>query len=212
MLRRKLCTRQAPKVSQLPFFRVRYYTRTEESVPRTSLKPIAIGLSAGTLVLISYALSTDFTLNRAITPGDQPLSYQYFIPASIVASEESGPSTKLITLSIPRSLIPGNDTLILPVHSIYIKDDDIQIERPYTPLYGIGKDGRMNFWIKRYEGGEVGRWLHSKRVGDVVEVRGPVPTLDFAKEVKDDWDDVVMVCKLNLFCLRSASYLKVTIL
>ena len=194
MLLRQLSTRQAPKVSQLPIFHVRCYTRKEEGV-RSSLKPIVIGLSVGTLVLISYALSTD--LSRAITPDDQPLSSQYFTHASVVSSEESGPSTKLITLSIPRSLIPEDDTPTLPVHSIYIKDDDVQIERPYSPLYGVGKDGRMVFWVKRYEGGEVGRWLHSKRAGDVIEIRGPVPTLDLAKEIQNDWDDVFMVGKLN---------------
>ncbi|GAV99413.1 ferredoxin reductase-like protein [Lentinula edodes] len=34
----------------------------------------------------------------------------------------------------------------------------------------------MSFWIKKYEHGEVGRWLHSKKVGDEIEIRAPLQT------------------------------------
>jgi len=73
---------------------------------------------------------------------------------------------------------------------VFIKDDDIQVERPYTPLEGVDEDGRMLFWIKQYEKGEVGRWLHSKKVGDTIEIRGPLKTWAWQD---DTWDDVVMV-------------------
>jgi len=77
-----------------------------------------------------------------------------------------------------------------PIWSVYIKDDDIQVERPYTPLEGIDEEGRMLFWVKKYEKGEVGRWLHSKKVGDMIEIRGPLKTWiwqDYA------WDEVFMI-------------------
>jgi len=80
---------------------------------------------------------------------------------------------------------------LAPIWSVYIKDDDIQVERPYTPLEGLDEDGCMKFWVKKYEKGEVGRWLHSKNVGDTIEIRAPLKTWNW----KDDpWDDVVMVC------------------
>ena len=71
-----------------------------------------------------------------------------------------------------------------------MKDTDIQIERPYTPLEGMSESGEMEFWIKRYPDGEMGRWLHSKKVGDIIEIRGPECTwnCDFGS-----WDDIVMV-------------------
>lgn len=77
-----------------------------------------------------------------------------------------------------------------PVWSVFIKDDDIQVERAYTPLNGVDRDGNMLFWIKKYPKGEVGRWLHSKAEGDTIEVRGPLRTWPWKE---DTWDEVVMV-------------------
>ncbi|KAF7313588.1 NADH-cytochrome B5 reductase [Mycena chlorophos] len=77
-----------------------------------------------------------------------------------------------------------------PIWSVYIKDDDIQVERAYTPLRGIDDEGRMEFWVKRYPRGEVGRWLHSKHVGDTVEFRGPLTT--WAWKDGANWDEIVM--------------------
>lgn len=96
-----------------------------------------------------------------------------------------------MTLTVPPNLLPPlHGSVFAPVWSIFIKDDDIQVERPYTPLEGIDEAGRMKFWIKRYPKGEVGRWLHSKNVGDTVEIRGPLRTWTW---LENTWDEVVMV-------------------
>lgn len=124
---------------------------------------------------------------------DHPsLSYQHFTPSRIISTEESGPHTKLIKISIPPDLLPPRD-LFDPIWSVYIKDDDIQVERPYTPLQGIDENGHLLFWIKKYPKGEVGRWLHSKNTGDKIELRGPIKTWTWKQ---DSWDEVVMVCVL----------------
>jgi len=58
------------------------------------------------------------------------------------------------------------------------------------------------FWIKKYPRGEVARWLHSKTVGEEVEIRGPLQTWSW----KDmNWDHVVMVWYTHtLLCLASS--------
>ncbi|KAF8299889.1 hypothetical protein DL93DRAFT_2032122, partial [Clavulina sp. PMI_390] len=107
-----------------------------------------------------------------------------------------------ITLRLPPHLLPTDEVSrasLAAVHSIYVKDDDIQVERPYTPLYGIETDtnehpGRMVFWIKKYPRGEVGRWLHSKKPEEKIEIRGPVVTWDYAKDMQlHNWDEIVMI-------------------
>ncbi|KAF8341621.1 uncharacterized protein EI90DRAFT_2965962 [Cantharellus anzutake] len=190
MLLRQTCTRWAPNGSQVSNSRVRCLTGAVRRVSHQSIKQLTIGVSSAVFVFISYSLFTNPPWSHASIAADQPLSYQHFIPASIIESKESGPATKLITLSIPKALAPED---CHPIYSVYIKDDDLQIERPYTPLFGVEKNGEMVFWIKRYEGGEVGRWLHSKNVGDTVEIRGPVPTLSLAKEMENDWDQIIMI-------------------
>jgi cytochrome-b5 reductase len=98
----------------------------------------------------------------------------------------------LITLSIqPYLLPPRNSPTLKPIWSVFIKDDDIQVERPYTPLFPPDDDGRLTLWIKQYPHGEVGQWLHSKGVGDIIELRGPLETWQWKEDV---WDEIIMVC------------------
>jgi len=121
----------------------------------------------------------------------KPLSPSYFTPLTLASSENSGPNTKLLTFKVPPDTLPSPDSYDLaPIWSVFIKDDDIQVERPYTPLEGVDEQGRMRFWIKKYEKGEVGRWLHSKSIGDTIEIRGPLKTWLWQDNV---WDDVVMI-------------------
>ncbi|CAL1700905.1 unnamed protein product [Somion occarium] len=48
----------------------------------------------------------------------------------------------------------------------------------------------MKFWIKKYPKGEVGKWLHSKKVGDTIEIRGPLMTWPWQDDI---WDEIVMI-------------------
>ncbi|KAF9008747.1 ferredoxin reductase-like protein [Cyathus striatus] len=130
----------------------------------------------------------------APTSTNKHLSPAHFTQATVIASEPSGPNTKLITVAIPKHLIPpSHDPATCgfsPIWSVCIKDDDIQVERAYTPLHGMNDDGQMQLWIKRYPNGEVGRWLHSKQVGEQIELRGPLMTWMWRD---NNWDEVIMI-------------------
>lgn len=116
-----------------------------------------------------------------------------FVHSQVVSSHFSGADTKLLKLKAP----PEFKGTLGSIWSVFIKDDDIQVERPYTPLEGIDGEGNMLFWIKRYEHGEVGRWLHSKQTGDKIEFRGPLQTW---KWEEDKWDEVIMVSFEDELC------------
>ena len=120
-------------------------------------------------------------------------------PVSLIASEETSKDTRLLTFFIPRHLIPNTSTQ--PIWSIYVKDDDIQVERPYTPLEGIDNDGNIKLWVKKYPKGEVGRWLHSKKPGERIEIRGPLQTW-FHENHPDEWDEIIMVSSLAYLAFR----------
>jgi hypothetical protein len=124
-----------------------------------------------------------------------PLSPSHFTPVTLSSCETTSRDTKLFTLTVLLHLIPDEASLT-PIWSVFIKDDDIQVERPYTPLEGIDSQGRMTFWIKKYPNGEVGRWLHSKDVGDTIEIRGPLRTWEWQHDV---WDEVIMVRAIREF-------------
>jgi NADPH-dependent ferric siderophore reductase len=121
------------------------------------------------------------------------VSPSYFIPVTVSENSQAGPDLAVLTLSIPSDSLPSDKltSSLDPIWSIFIKDDDIQVERPYTPLFGIDEEGVIKLWVKRYPRGEVGRWLHSKQAGDTIEIRGPLKTFPFHQ---GKWDEVVMVC------------------
>ncbi|KZT19294.1 riboflavin synthase domain-like protein [Neolentinus lepideus HHB14362 ss-1] len=147
----------------------------------------------GVLASVAYLFFWPDKPPGAPTKENAPLSSSYFTPAAITSSETTGPDSKLIELTFPSHLLKSNAKDLSgfhPIWSIYVKDDDIQVERAYTPLEGIDHDGHMKFWIKRYPDGEVGRWLHSKNVGDSLKIRGPVTTWNWKE---NEWDEVVMI-------------------
>ncbi|KAI0832321.1 ferredoxin reductase-like C-terminal NADP-linked domain-containing protein [Trametes gibbosa] len=162
-------------------------TASSSKVGTTSL---LLGLGSGAIVT-SYFLWPNSS-RAAPTKQNALLSPTHFTPVEVTATEPCpDPNTRLMTLTVPRQAIPTLDqTGFQPIWSIYIKDDDIQVERPFTPLEGIDSEGRMKFWVKRYERGEVGRWLHTKKPGDKIEIRGPLKTWPWQD---GEWDEVVMI-------------------
>ncbi|KAJ6627565.1 hypothetical protein B0H10DRAFT_1995279 [Mycena sp. CBHHK59/15] len=82
------------------------------------------------------------------------LSPSHFTRGTLTSSKSSGPNTKLLTLTVHGLPACDKSSLLAPIWSVYIKDDDIQVERPFTPLEGIDEHGQMLFWVKKYPKGE----------------------------------------------------------
>lgn len=163
------------------FVRLSRATRTRPGF----LKPALLLSGVSAAAAAYYSLS-----DRADT---LPLSPSRFTPTTLIESVDVSSNTKLLTLSLPPELLPHDPAAFAPIWSIFIKDSDIQIERPYTPLEGIDEDGHIKFWVKKYQRGEVGRWLHSRQVGDSIEIRGPIKT--WSRLWQDGhWDEVVLAC------------------
>ncbi|KAG2077655.1 ferredoxin reductase-like protein [Suillus decipiens] len=159
---------------------------TSRSLRRATKILLLGGTSAA---VAAYLLLPDIS-RGAPTCDNIPLSPSHFTPAKLVSSTITSSGTKFLTIAIPPDLLPKGNDLFAPIWSVFIKDDDIQVERPYTPLDGVDENGNMRFWIKRYQHGEVSRWLYSKQVGDTIEIRGPLKTWSW----KDDaWDEIILI-------------------
>jgi len=165
------------------------------SASRPPAQKCALVKSSIAIIGVSSAIAAAYFLlphpSRSLpTHAEKLLSPSHFTPATLVRSVQTSPDTKLFTLSVPPELIPQDSQQFAPIWSVFIKDDDIQVERPYTPLQGVDENGHMLFWIKKYDRGEVARWLHSKQPGSSIEIRGPLKTWAW----KDGtWDDIIMV-------------------
>ncbi|EMR09175.1 hypothetical protein PNEG_02515 [Pneumocystis murina B123] len=78
------------------------------------------------------------------------------------------PSTNIYELEFDR---PSKQYQNRPIQNVLLKNSDIQIQRYYTPIYISSR--KVVLLVKFYEDGEVSRWIHRKRVGDRIELRGP---------------------------------------
>jgi len=156
---------------------------------RLRLSTLAFITTTGVLVSSYFLWPSKY--RGSPTFSHRPLSPSYFIPVTISENSQFGPDLAVLTLSVPPDsrCWDENDPSLEPIWSIFIKDDDIQVERPYTPLFGID-EGVIKLWVKCYSRGEVGRWLHSKQAGDTIEIRGPLKTFPFRE---GEWDELVMV-------------------
>ncbi len=175
--------------------RLLHHARRLSTSPSTNshsrLRLSTLAFITTTSVLVSSYFLWPSKYRGSPTFSHRPLSPSYFIPVTISENSQVGPDLAVLTLSVPPDSRRSdeNDPSLDPIWSIFIKDDDIQVERPYTPLFGID-EGVIKLWVKRYSRGEVGRWLHSKQVGDTIEIRGPLKTFPFRE---GEWDEIVMV-------------------
>jgi cytochrome-b5 reductase len=101
---------------------------------------LTLGIAFGVVAGASLYLFLPDPSRSAPTSTKLSLSPSHFTPATIVSSESHGPDTKLLQLVVPPNLLRSYDASnpsFHPIWSVFIKDDDIQVERPYTPLEGI---------------------------------------------------------------------------
>ncbi|CAG8577109.1 1352_t:CDS:2 [Ambispora leptoticha] len=74
-----------------------------------------------------------------------------------------------------------------PVSScVHVKDPSLQIMREYTPISPIVKNDELlyiDLLVKRYENGQVSRYIHGLSVGDLMEIRGPVITFQYRENM-----------------------------
>lgn len=158
--------------------------------------PVLIGLAGALWAVYAYK----YIYNSRSKASAKLLDPESFTPFKITYREEIAPGLIALELS-PRYaaqkeiLRKGNDIWNgKKLWSVEVKQPQIQVVRKYTPLpifyqqYKDGQetkvlrrllgsvdedDGRMVILVKKYEDGEVSRYLHSLSVGDEVELRGP---------------------------------------
>ncbi|KAJ3056963.1 hypothetical protein HK097_002341 [Rhizophlyctis rosea] len=81
---------------------------------------------------------------------------------------------------------PGGNkvgTVPMPSHVI-VKDDTCQIARAYTPINYT--DGFFDLLVKRYPEGSVSRFLHGAKVGDRIEIRGPIQSFPYTPNMVEE--------------------------
>lgn len=159
----------------------RSYSTSKTSTNQRGL-PLVLALMSGTGILgyLGWQWQQDPSTSR------QPLSYSYFTPLTIRAIKPITSDSSIVSLSLPKELLPEVSIYPEPPHTplqaIYIRQPELQIQRAYTPLSleGFKPEGNdersIELLVKRYKDGEVSSYVHRQGPGDQLWVRGPVRT------------------------------------
>ncbi|KAI9311884.1 hypothetical protein BX666DRAFT_1838720, partial [Dichotomocladium elegans] len=113
---------------------------------------------------------------------DKRLTPDRYIPLELVEKERLNHNTFRIRLATAAQ--PSADYPILSC--LYIKDDNIQVMRAYTPINDPFHDGFIDLVVKRYEHGSISRMMARTAVGEEVFVRGPMMEYDYSPNSKDE--------------------------
>ncbi|KAJ2880031.1 hypothetical protein IWW38_006017, partial [Coemansia aciculifera] len=120
------------------------------------------------------------------------LDPQKYTPFTLIEKEPLTPDTTRFRFRVNRPRFDGDlektvDGIIAQgAWSVDIKDHMVQTYRTYTPVALSvsetvdeetgSREGFVDFVVKRYPRGSLSRFLHDTRVGDQVEMRGPILT------------------------------------
>ncbi|KUI52774.1 Cytochrome c mitochondrial import factor CYC2 [Cytospora mali] len=167
-----------------------------------------ISLTVGLL----YSLIPDDSPNRS--KSSSALSDESFRKFTVVSNEQISPTSFILTVKPSLSSNEKENAEVIRkawehgLWSVEIKQPQLQIARHYTPLPSAvplqdGDEATLRFLIRRYEGGEVSKYLSrlqgqgqkqgSSGAGDVVELRGPHLGFDVAARLGDTGRNVIFV-------------------
>lgn len=165
---------------------------------RSSSRPVKSGLKRWAIVGAFGAAGSLFYYNyqRQRQLGRSELSPDHFTPYRISYKRNVDRAHFLLELTpvTEQRVNLWSKMGCEKLWSVQIKQPDVMVVRNYTPLPfqmdqetqklevfedGHFAGGKLFFYIKQYEQGEVARWLHSLPENHVVELRGPYIDYEF---------------------------------
>lgn len=198
-----------PRPPQAPF--KRYSTRTSSRTassstpPRSSYKPLpSSALPIRSLVALALPLLGYATYIFSAPP--ETLNPSTFTPFTLIHHQRISSTSSILTLRPCNSPSAATDPYAAfwthGTWSLELKHPALQIARRYTPLppslipsrtstlsadaasLPVHQPGDVRLLVRKYETGEVSRYLHSLKVGATVEVRGGYAEFELPREAR----------------------------
>ncbi|KAJ1673371.1 hypothetical protein EV182_005372 [Spiromyces aspiralis] len=159
--------------------------------PAVTLTVVVVA-SLAALLYCDYSRTNYFVGKPKSRPGNlEPLAYN---PFTLIHREELSPTTSLFRFRVeyPYRSKDMEDLAeriqAAGLWSVDLKDHFVQTCRSYTPIAwsvpaSSSRDGEpkayMDLMVKLYPHGSVSRFVHATRIGDAVEIRGPILTWQY---------------------------------
>jgi cytochrome-b5 reductase len=130
-----------------------------------------------------------------ITQTKSPLDPDNFVDFKLKRVEPYNHNTSKFIFELPK-----NEASLLPVAScVVVKSSDPNaltdgkgkpIIRAYTPVSPSYTKGELTFLIKRYNGGNVSKHIHSLSPGDHLAIKGPISKWPYKM---NEFDEVILI-------------------
>lgn len=150
---------------------------TEAGTKKSNLPLYLLGaglVAAGAYGYTTFGKAESEKPKKVLTSALDP---QKFVDVKLKRVEPYNHNTSIFVFELPEG-----QASLLPVSScVYLKAEDLKdangkpMARPYTPISPSDLEGELSFIIKKYETGNVSKYVHSLGPGDTLAVKGPVP-------------------------------------
>lgn len=150
---------------------------------RTATAALACGVFAASKVASSSI--SKFSTCAESSGESIAFSPKEFRSFKILKIQELSPNTKAFEVALPRK---EDSTGVTCSSFVMVKNapggDGKFDARPYTPTSLNDRKGSFELVIKAYPGGKVTQHLFGLKVGDMIEVKGPLPKLKYVANMK----------------------------
>lgn len=143
------------------------------------------------VIVVSLLLGS--SIYYLATPSCKTLNATTFVPYTITSRDAISPTSFILTVvpqtpnPSPPYLSPASSAWRHNLWSVEFKQPEVQIARHYTPLPPLDGDtpvdGRLRFYLRAVDGGEMSNYLRRLSVGSDVWLRGPHPGFDIARRL-----------------------------
>lgn len=140
------------------------------------------GVVAGACLAVLVIGVTQIVLTTARPVDGGGVLTDAYAPYALVEKTEVSHNTRIFRFALPRD----TDTLGLPVGrhiSLRARIDGQDVRRPYTPISADADAGHFELLVKVYPAphGTMSRHLDSLRLGQTIDVRGPLGKFSYAR-------------------------------
>ncbi|KIM70042.1 hypothetical protein SCLCIDRAFT_1207315 [Scleroderma citrinum Foug A] len=148
---------------------------TEVGAKRSNLPLYLVG--AGLAAAGAYGYATSVTQEKPKKLLTSALDPKNFVDIKLKRVEPYNNNTSTFVFELPE----GQASLLPIASCVLLKSDNLKdangkpIIRPYTPISPSDVEGELAFLIKKYENGNVSKYIHSLSPGDTLAVKGPLP-------------------------------------
>lgn len=166
------------------------YESRQQSIRRTNRIMVGTAAAVG---FGTYYLQSSQQQGSLINPfsflfGSSNLTNDRWTPLQLTKITPVSDSTSIFEFKL-------NKPMTIPICSaVYVKDDEIQAMRAYTPVhYSLKDQPVIQLLVKRYSEGQVSRFMHSARLGQKIEMRGPVMIWPASRPELEEYDEISMI-------------------